>query len=117
MLVHRLAYNGDVVAFKMGRRQGGVGEASSLLLLPKRAKRGRFAYDALPAAHFERNDITSICLDGALAALVVLEGSSNQDFYSFSVAISVFLGILVPTLGSRYNGGQAGCVGNSARAQ
>jgi hypothetical protein len=22
-LVHRLAYNGDVVAFKMGRRQGG----------------------------------------------------------------------------------------------
>jgi hypothetical protein len=45
------------------------------------------------------------------SVLVVLEGSSNQDFFSFSVAISVLLRILMPTLGSRYIGGQAGCVG------
>ena len=31
-----LAYNADVVAFKMGRRQGGVGEASSLCSLRKK---------------------------------------------------------------------------------
>jgi hypothetical protein len=53
----------------------------------------------------------------ATSALLVLEGSSNQDFYSFSVAISILLSILMPTLGSRYNGGQAGCVGNSAQAE
>src|SRR5271165_5946790 len=28
-LVHRLAYNGDVVAFKMGRRQGGPSRTGS----------------------------------------------------------------------------------------
>ena len=37
-----------------------VGEASSLCFSGK-AKRGRFAYAAFPAAHFERNDITIIC--------------------------------------------------------
>jgi hypothetical protein len=42
-LVHRLAYNGDVVAFKMSRRQDGVGEASRLAS-SRRAKLGRFAY-------------------------------------------------------------------------
>jgi hypothetical protein len=36
MLVHRLAYDGDVVAFKMGGRR-------RLYFFPK-AKRGRFAY-------------------------------------------------------------------------
>jgi hypothetical protein len=45
MLAHRLAYNGDVVAFKMGRRQGGVGEASRFAS-SRTAKRGRFAYMA-----------------------------------------------------------------------
>src|SRR6516225_5679147 len=33
-----------------------VGEASSLCPLPEKAKRGRFAYIALPAAHFDRNE-------------------------------------------------------------
>jgi hypothetical protein len=47
--VHRLAYNSDVVAFKMGRRQGGVGEASSLCFFRKKAKRGRFAYTSQPS--------------------------------------------------------------------
>ena len=53
-LVHRLAYNGDVVAFKMGRQQGGVGEASRFAS-SRRAKRGRFAYITQPPAHFQRN--------------------------------------------------------------
>jgi hypothetical protein len=38
-----------------------VGEASSLCPFCEEARRGRFAYTALPAAHFERNDITTIC--------------------------------------------------------
>jgi hypothetical protein len=38
----------------MGRRQGGVGEASRFAS-SRRAKRGRFAYIAQPPAHFQRN--------------------------------------------------------------
>jgi hypothetical protein len=44
----------------MGRRLRDVGEASSLCFFLG-AKRRRFAYAALPAAHFERNDVTTIC--------------------------------------------------------
>jgi hypothetical protein len=44
----------------MGRRLRDVGEASSLCV-PGRSKARRFAYAALPAAHFERNDVTIIC--------------------------------------------------------
>jgi hypothetical protein len=47
------------VALKMGRRPRDVGEASSLCA-PGRSKARRFAYDALPAAHFERNDVIII---------------------------------------------------------
>jgi hypothetical protein len=39
---------------KMGRRLRDVGEASSLCSWEE-AKRGRFAYTALPAANFDRN--------------------------------------------------------------
>jgi hypothetical protein len=38
----------------MGRRQGGVSEASRFAS-SRRAKRGRFAYIAQPPAHFQRN--------------------------------------------------------------
>ena len=53
-LVHRLAYNDDVIAFKMGgrlgRRRRSVPLASS-----ERAKRGRFAYMAQPPIHSQHN--------------------------------------------------------------
>ena len=57
-LARHLAYNGDVAAAQrvvLGRR--------SILALPssEEAKRGRFAYTAFPAAHFERNGITTVC--------------------------------------------------------
>jgi hypothetical protein len=48
------------VALEMGRPQRDVGEASSLCP-PGRSKARRFAYAALPTAHFERDDITIIC--------------------------------------------------------
>ena len=44
---------------KMGRRLRDVGEASSLCL-PGETKRGRFAYTALPTAHFDRHNIPAI---------------------------------------------------------
>ena len=52
MLVHRLANNGDVVAFKMGCRQGGPSRTGgrgriSELIRNRRATR--------PPAHFQRN--------------------------------------------------------------
>ena len=43
------------VAMKMGRRQGGVGEASPALHSWEEAKRGRFAYIARPPVHSYRN--------------------------------------------------------------
>ena len=45
-LVYRLAYNGNVVAFKMGRRQGARGRISKSI-------RNRRATQ--PPAHFQRN--------------------------------------------------------------
>ncbi|HEY1476930.1 MAG TPA: hypothetical protein VGF37_04530 [Chthoniobacterales bacterium] len=43
------------VAMKMGRRLRDVGEASSVCP-PGRSKARRFAYAALPTAHFDRNN-------------------------------------------------------------
>jgi hypothetical protein len=45
---------------------GCVGEAPSLCPLPKKAKRGRFAYTALPAAHFDRNERYAYFVDRTL---------------------------------------------------
>src|SRR5271165_1705531 len=66
-LVYRLAYNGDVVAFKMGRRQGGPSRTrtrgriphhfTSDLVLSRRSKNsaGRNRRATRPPAHFQRN--------------------------------------------------------------
>jgi hypothetical protein len=50
--VHRLAYNGDVVAFKMGRRQGGPSRTGGRGRISK-SIRNRQATQ--PPAHFRRN--------------------------------------------------------------
>src|SRR5271165_3952853 len=67
-LVCRLAYNGDVVAFKMGRRQGGPSRTGSrgriphhfnapIWFSPARYKNGagRNRRATQPPAHFQRN--------------------------------------------------------------
>jgi hypothetical protein len=51
-LVHRLAYNDDVVAFKMGRRQGGPSRTGGRGRI-SRSIRNRRATQ--PPAHFQRN--------------------------------------------------------------
>ena len=51
-LVHRLAYNGDVVAFKMDRRQGGPSRTGGRGRI-SRSIRNRRATQ--PPAHFKRN--------------------------------------------------------------
>src|SRR5208337_4541241 len=51
-LVHRLAYNGDVVAFKMGRRQGGPSRTGSKGRISKSIRNRRATR---PPANFQRN--------------------------------------------------------------
>jgi hypothetical protein len=71
------------VALKMGLRLRDVGEASSLCP-PGRSKAGRFAYAALPTAHFERNDVIIICESGALE-----EGVACLPFISITIGKKV----------------------------
>jgi hypothetical protein len=70
-LVYRLAYNSDVVAFKMGRRQGGPSRTGirgriphhftppADLVLPRRCQNGagRNRRATQPPAHFQRNPL------------------------------------------------------------
>ena len=51
-LVHRLAYNGDVVAFKMGRRQGGPSRTGSRGRISQSIRNRRATQ---PPAHFQHN--------------------------------------------------------------
>src|SRR5208283_4189680 len=52
MAVYRLAYNGDVVAFKMGRRQGGPSRTGSRGRISQSIRNRRATQ---PPAHFQRN--------------------------------------------------------------
>ncbi len=52
MLVYRLAYNGDVVAFKMGRRQGGPSRTGTKGRISESIRNRRATQ---PPAHFQRN--------------------------------------------------------------
>src|SRR5258708_18357647 len=54
LLVHRLAYNGDVVAFKMGRRQGGPSRTGVRGRISKSIRNRRATQ---PPAHFHRNPL------------------------------------------------------------
>ena len=77
---------------KMGRRPRDVGEASPLCffaLLPKSAKRGRFAYTALPAAHFDRNKVHAISGTGHYQHL-----AGFLLFYSFFSSLMACIPIL-----------------------
>jgi hypothetical protein len=51
-LVHRLAYNGDVVAFKMGRRQGGPSRTGGRERISQSIRNRRATQ---PPAHFQRD--------------------------------------------------------------
>jgi hypothetical protein len=51
-LVYRLAYNGDVVAFKMGRRQGGPSRTGSRGRISQSIRNRRATQ---PPAYFQRN--------------------------------------------------------------
>jgi hypothetical protein len=50
--VYRLAYSGDVVAFKMGRRQGGPSRTGGRGRMSKSTRNRRATQ---PPAHFQRN--------------------------------------------------------------
>ena len=52
VVVYRLAYNGDVVAFKMGRRQGGPSRTGSRGRISQSIRNRRATQ---PPVHFQRN--------------------------------------------------------------